>query len=708
MATKTKQPIIPDVKAVDSALVRPEGTAFNPMQDLQRSQIAAQNAGLPSGGFTPPTVPTTFNAGDLGKTQRPVVPPEVTAPAPDNTSAYLNGINTATQTADKIAQERRAALDKQFAPLDQQQQQITKNIQGIADNKVSSQQTYDTAFQKALNESGDPEVQKKLADLNIQIAQRTADYNTKIASLPGQGRGITTGIVAGQTDRERRLAAVEIGNLATLKLAYQDNIQAAKDTALQTVNFMFQDEERDLRNQQALLNANEGSYNRLEKKQADERQQIIQDRLDAIKDKKDELTQIQNLAIDAAKNKAPADIAQKMASANSIEEAMSIGSQYLSEKEKRSTAVVEIGGKQKLIDTQTGETVKELGASTEAELKLENLRLENQKARVELGLAPLGNAGATADLNTFMEALSGQESGGDYNAQNGRTNAFGRFQIMPANWPSWSREAGLPDGAQQTPENQDKVAQFKLNQYYQKYGNWADVASVWYSGKPFSQVEAEGWADRKQGNGDEPSVREYVNSVLSKLPTKTVKLKQDDAAKLNKEIAASDTYKAIIKAQDAINALDNFSEVFTKQGGDLETFGLDAGKLKQAHKDTLLVLKEYFNLGVLNGPDQTILEEVLPNPTNFGLRFYGGADAVSNGIDTMRNRIFQTLNDRKADLNTAYQDYSVDQLSNLQNAERIANQLLAKNEMIVIDRATGQKGTIQRNEFDSDLYEEVK
>lgn len=363
MATKTKQPIIPDVKAVDSALVRPEGTAFNPMQDLQRSQIAAQNAGLPSGGFTPPTVPTTFNAGDLGKTQTPVVPPEVTAPAPDNTSAYLNGINTATQTADKIAQERRAALDKQFAPLDQQQQQITKNIQGIADNKVSSQQTYDTAFQKALQESGDPDVQKKLADLNIQIAQRNADYNSRIAALPGQGRGITTGIIAGQTDREKRMQLVEIGNLSTLKLAYQDNVNAAKDTAKQTVDFMFQDEERDLRNQQALLNANEGSYNRLEKKQADERQQIIQDRLDAIKNRKDELGEIQNLAIEAAKNKAPSDVAQKIAQAQTLDEALQIGAGFITPKEKMETQVVEVGNRKVLVNSQTGETIKDLGVA---------------------------------------------------------------------------------------------------------------------------------------------------------------------------------------------------------------------------------------------------------------------------------------------------------------------------------------------------------
>lgn len=75
---------------------------------------------------------------------------------------------------------------------------------------------------------------------------------------------------------------------------------------------------------------------------------------------------------------------------------------------------------------------------------------------------------------------------------------------MPSNWPSWSREyaanvlgksvSKLPE----TPANQDAVAKYKMQQYFNQYGNWADVASMWYSGRPLSQVKAEGWADRKQ------------------------------------------------------------------------------------------------------------------------------------------------------------------------------------------------------------------
>ncbi len=131
-----------------------------------------------------------------------------------------------------------------------------------------------------------------------------------------------------------------------------------------------------------------------------------------------------------------------------------------------------------------------------------------------------GTPGAKGgDINAFMTAISGQESGGNYNAVNGRTGASGRFQIMPGNWPAWSKEAGLGAGAPRTPENQDKVAQFKMQQYYNQYGDWGKVAEAWYGGGGAVNYSPEAKA-RKQGGGKEPSIDEYRNSILSKMGAK--------------------------------------------------------------------------------------------------------------------------------------------------------------------------------------------
>lgn len=127
----------------------------------------------------------------------------------------------------------------------------------------------------------------------------------------------------------------------------------------------------------------------------------------------------------------------------------------------------------------------------------------------------------------FFNAVSAQESGGDYNAENSRTGAFGKYQIMPSNWASWAKEAGLPESAPMSPENQEIVAKYKLGQYYDKYG--AEGALVaWYAGEGNAERWVKGekdaigdngqhysW-DAPQGAGDEPSIRQYVNGALSK------------------------------------------------------------------------------------------------------------------------------------------------------------------------------------------------
>lgn len=139
------------------------------------------------------------------------------------------------------------------------------------------------------------------------------------------------------------------------------------------------------------------------------------------------------------------------------------------------------------------------------------------------------------EFDNLVAAIGGQESGGNYNAKNGRTGASGKYQIMPDNWPSWSQEAGLPAGAEMTPENQEKVARFKLKQYYDKYGA-RGAAIAWYGGEGALKYSA-GAMNRKQGNGDEPSINEYADSVLARMGTghSTHSMSQDEQDRIMKQ-----------------------------------------------------------------------------------------------------------------------------------------------------------------------------
>ena len=99
-------------------------------------------------------------------------------------------------------------------------------------------------------------------------------------------------------------------------------------------------------------------------------------------------------------------------------------------------------------------------------------------------------------VQKIASAIGQFESGGNYKAigpevtsgmYKGDT-ALGKYQIMGLNIPSWSKEAlGYSITKEQflnSPELQDKIAEYKMSQSLDKYGNVEDVASVWFSGQP--------------------------------------------------------------------------------------------------------------------------------------------------------------------------------------------------------------------------------
>lgn len=98
-------------------------------------------------------------------------------------------------------------------------------------------------------------------------------------------------------------------------------------------------------------------------------------------------------------------------------------------------------------------------------------------------------------LDDFKRGIAGVESAGSggYGAlgpmvKNDR--AYGKYQVMGANIPSWTKSAlGYSMTPQQflsNPDAQEKVFEDQSNKAYAKYGNWDDVASVWFSGRPLS------------------------------------------------------------------------------------------------------------------------------------------------------------------------------------------------------------------------------
>lgn len=138
------------------------------------------------------------------------------------------------------------------------------------------------------------------------------------------------------------------------------------------------------------------------------------------------------------------------------------------------------------------------------------------------------SGGGNASVQDLMDAVMGQESSGDAGAVNGRTGAYGLFQILPSNWPEWSEQAGIAGADMTDPNAQKKVAAYKLGEYAKEYGVEGAFAA-WYAGPGNGArwrdgapdaIDGDGnhysW-DAPQGNGDEPSVRQYIQEVKAKL-----------------------------------------------------------------------------------------------------------------------------------------------------------------------------------------------
>ncbi len=145
--------------------------------------------------------------------------------------------------------------------------------------------------------------------------------------------------------------------------------------------------------------------------------------------------------------------------------------------------------------------------------QMPNLHSQQRQLPVQQVAQPQNELVQNPQLNALMQAIREQESGGDYSVQNG-IGARGAYQIMPSNIDGpggWDAEAlGQEVTSQQflaSPELQNKIAKFKLRDYFKKYGA-AGAAKAWYAGPGNADLNS----NSPQYGG--PSVNGYSDSVL--------------------------------------------------------------------------------------------------------------------------------------------------------------------------------------------------
>ncbi len=95
------------------------------------------------------------------------------------------------------------------------------------------------------------------------------------------------------------------------------------------------------------------------------------------------------------------------------------------------------------------------------------------------------------EASKIANALGMLESSNNYNAVGPTVkgkNAYGKYQIMEQNIPSWSKEAtGSEVSLQQFRSDkslQDRIALYKIEAYRKQGYSPQDIASLWLSGRP--------------------------------------------------------------------------------------------------------------------------------------------------------------------------------------------------------------------------------
>ena len=107
-------------------------------------------------------------------------------------------------------------------------------------------------------------------------------------------------------------------------------------------------------------------------------------------------------------------------------------------------------------------------------------------------------------LREFMEAIGKVESGGRYAVRNSVSGAYGKYQILPANWKAWARQYLGNANAKPTPKNQERVARAKFRALWNWLDGWRWVAHWWLTGS----------SDRHPSHWPK-STRRYVNRVMA-------------------------------------------------------------------------------------------------------------------------------------------------------------------------------------------------
>lgn len=272
----------------------------------------AFGASTASTQFGTPPVSQVTDASAIQKAQ--VSDQSIQFPQQNTSAPQSIGDNTAIQSPIPTAA---SIIDQgiQTTPAEAKQKSILDRIAGLIGGGKAQQ----TMTNEAEAQAGVPELTKTVNGLTTQLQglndQATALANEAQYTIPNaiqvdsEGRGRTAAGAAPLQAADLRRNQIKQGAIATQSLtlksaiyAAQGNLALAKDAADKAANAQYEEQQRAIDYQKALLDANAPQLNREEKAQAAIVQAQLQDRQNQIDQAKEDKKTIIALAVQAMQN----------------------------------------------------------------------------------------------------------------------------------------------------------------------------------------------------------------------------------------------------------------------------------------------------------------------------------------------------------------------------------------------------------------------
>lgn len=230
------------------------------------------------------------------------------------------------QTAARQAESNISSIRSELSPIRQEAAAITEQL-GEKESFVRGEQ----------ERFGVVDTTGQLADIQAQIASRNAIAQADVLEKAGTGRGIPQAVVARQQQAVKRDAAIDVLRLSATANILRGNLAAAEAQIQRSVDAKFSPLEKELEAKISNIEAIEERLTGAEKARAEAQKQLLQERRNVLKGRKDQENEAQKLALELAKNGAPNTIIARATKAESPQDVLAIegANRYLTSRADR-------------------------------------------------------------------------------------------------------------------------------------------------------------------------------------------------------------------------------------------------------------------------------------------------------------------------------------------------------------------------------------